>query len=187
MSRLWKFCRHTKNKYDNVNGFLTPSDPYSAVLEKINYNTIIKKTTTVSAFKGYAASQSFLYTNHIKGLKSIDNIYVKAVPYLEHLVKTQGAIKYQITIKGLFLKDGLKVEEYIKVKDDKSKTLHNATEVRQSVKDKLTYIKGIIEDYDGMQGSGWVFETIKQFDIHHVKYKPLNGSSYIETPKQTQI
>ena len=34
-----------------------------------------------------------------------------------------------------------------------------------------------------MRGSNWIFESIDALELHTVKYKPLNGSSYIPLPK----
>lgn len=36
------------------------------------------------------------------------------------------------------------------------------------------------------QGSGWIIETIKEFQIKIAKYQPLNASSYIPLPKKYQ-
>ena len=37
------------------------------------------------------------------------------------------------------------------------------------------------ETYTG-EGSGWILDQIESVDLHIARYKPIRGSSYIETP-----
>ena len=42
----------------------------------------------------------------------------------------------------------------------------------------------INEDFEAWmgEGSGWIMDKIESVDLHIAKYKPIRGSSWVETP-----
>ena len=67
--------------------------------------------------------------------------------------------------------------------NSKAKTIISKNKINESIKTSKQEILNIIDVWLS-EGSGWTVESIDKHYINIVKYKPLNGSSYIKLPPE---
>jgi hypothetical protein len=103
---------------------------------------------------------------------------------LKNLNERKG-LKYQLTLSVIFEKekeDG-QVEECPYTSNHISSTVTNREDLEGQIKENLQLALRRIDEFQ-TRGSNWKIRSVETQHVHVSKYSPLEGSSYIPTPKE---
>ena len=142
------------------------------------------------ALKGNTASYKIGIQDNLDSLKHS----VKTKDVTESLIKesleTMKGLKFIVTLEVTFEKDtfdpktGEREKTYRTVYfNSKDKAITNANDIEPELYTAQQEIMGIVEVWIS-EGLGWTISKLENNYINFVKYKPLNGSSYIELPAE---
>ena len=136
------------------------------------------------ALKGYTKSYEISVKNNKDPLEQLQNTR-KAIAY--HLISVLASFK------------GIKFVEMLKVtfsiaNDDgliyksaffssKPQTIINNLEIAESLQSSKQQILNFVAVWVS-EGSGWTIQSVDNHYLNIVKYKPMNGSSYIQLPQE---
>ena len=137
-----------------------------------------------------------------KALKGYTKSYEISIKHnkdpLEQLQSTRKAIKHHIESILTSMK-GLKFVETLRVTstkmsngkivydtayfNSKPQTIINKTEILEALQSSKQQILNMIAQ-GVSKGSGWTIESVNNHYLNIVQYQPMNGSSYIELPRE---
>jgi len=175
-----------KNKFlEWVNWLMKYIPQFHEALNKLK--SFYKKDDLFKVIETKSALKKFTTQYTIHGADGYDPLtFLKIVePEVTKLFTDNRSIKVKIILKCLMEKSDLKSGEQI-IKDA---AFHSDVEVNleaTNVNEMYNTMSGVVLERLGafqQRGSNWRFRTIVNLEIHTVKYKPLEGSSYIELPK----
>lgn len=107
--------------------------------------------------------------------------------YLEKHIQSKKGVKWYIILRVKYTKvlnNGDIIEDfpYLRSKTQTSLMSHQLP----SLIDVCTaQISKAMEEYEG-RGSGWIIERITLLQVNIVKYRPLEGGTFIETPAEVK-
>ena len=139
-----------------------------------------------------------------KALKNYAKSYEINVKFnkdpLRQLQSTRSAVKHHINtllneMKGLKFVETLKIT-FRKVSGDETieknayfnstvQTIINETQINEALQLSKQIIINEIAQWVS-EGSGWIIKSVDNQFLNIVKYKPMNGSSYIKLPTELQ-
>ena len=168
---------------DNYKPIPTPRTKQNAVKKPVpTPRTIIKQTD--KALKGFTKSFEIGIKNNKDPLDEMQNTR-KAIEYsVISLLNEMKGLKYVETLKVTFNKisDGEIVEKPAYF-NSKPQTIINNTEINEALQMSKQNILNQISQWIS-EGSGWTVKSVDSHYLNIVKYKPMNGSSYIQLPSE---
>ena len=155
---------------------------------KRNFDTTDFETDDYKVFKSEEALEKCFLTLRVEPKNIIDNIeiLIEELPGLlyntfKELLKQKQGIKVQIYLLGLFYHIEKDEEDDIGM-SSKNQEIMNKYQIRDAIKSCLNYIKDKIDAWDNNEAY-WHLKSVLFIDFKLREYKPINGSSYIPTPK----
>ena len=101
---------------------------------------------------------------------------------LIELLKEMKGYKYTQTLVVTFKKPKILKKAYF---NSKPKIVINDNDIEENLIGSCEEISNRIDIWIS-EGSGWTIESVDQHFINFANYKPLEGSSYVELPKELQ-
>ena len=111
------------------------------------------------------------------------------VSKLENVLKQKKGFKLQVVLTAKFKKfhPATGTEEFDELPvPSKNRNIFREDEIKGAVSELLNEIHEKIESWDNNEGY-WHLENVIHIDLKIREYKPLPGSSYIETPKWISV
>ena len=137
-----------------------------------------------NALKGYTKSYQINIKNNKDPLVQLQNTRKGIETYIKGLLESMKGIKYIETLKVTLEKiSGDEIISKTTYFNCDPQTIINHTEIADSLQLYKQQILNKIAQWTS-EGSGWTISTINSHCINIVKYKPLNGSSYIQLPQE---
>jgi len=115
----------------------------------------------------------------------IEELPEMLVSKLKNVLKQKKRFKLQIVLTAKFKKfhPASGTEEFNELTvPSKNRNIFREDEIKRTVADLLSEIHEKIESWDNNEGY-WHLENVNHIDLKIREYKPLSGSSYIQTPK----
>ena len=176
-----------KNKFvEWVNWLIKYVPRFHEVLNKLK--SYYKKADVFELQETKSALKKFTTQYTIHGKDGYDPLtFVKIVePEVTKLLTDNRSIKVKLLLKCLMVKSDLKTGAEI----SKDAVFHSDVHVNleaTDVKELYNTMSGtVLERLANFQeqGSNWRIRSIINLEVHTVKYKPLEGSSYIKLPDE---
>ena len=168
---------------DNYKPIPAPRTKQNAVKKPVpTPRTIIKQTD--KALKGFTKSFEISIKNNKDPLAEMQNTR-KVIEYsIISLLNEMKGLKYVETLKVTFNKisDGEIVEKPAYF-NSIPQTIINQMEITDSLQMSKQNILNLISQWIS-EGSGWTVQSVDSHYLNIVKYKPMNGSSYIQLPPE---
>ena len=144
--------------------------------------TIIKQTD--KALKDFTKSFEIGIKNNKDPLPQMQNTRKAIEHRLITLLNEMKGLKYLETLKVTFSKmsDGEKVIKTAYF-NSKAQTIINQMEINEELQMSKQNILNLISQWIS-EGSGWTIQSVDSHYLNIVKYKPMNGSSYIQLPSE---
>jgi hypothetical protein len=115
----------------------------------------------------------------------IEELPESLVSKLENVLKQKKGFKLQVVLTAKFKKfhPATGTEEFDELPvPSKNRNIFREDEIKVAVSELLNEIHEKIESWDNKEGY-WHLESVIHIDLKIREYKPLSGSSYIQTPK----
>ena len=111
----------------------------------------------------------------IKGFKS----------KLQQMLTLHGGLKFYVDVQCLMIKylDGEVLSKDTRWVASQLVQATNTSDLNNKLTKAITMIKEKIPELEAKNGSMWVFKQVLKIDMHVGRYKPIQGSSYVELPK----
>ena len=137
-----------------------------------------------NALKGYTKSYQINIKNNKDPLVQLQNTRKGIETYIKGLLESMKGIKFIETLKVTLEKiSGDEIISKTTYFNCDPQTIINHTEIADSLQLSKQQILNKIAQWIS-EGSGWTISTVNSHYINIVKYKPLNGSSYIQLPQE---
>ena len=168
---------------DNYKPIPAPRTKKNAVKKPIPApRTIIKQTD--NALKGFTKSFEINIRYNKNPLKQMQNTREMVERHLANLLNDMQGLKYVETLKVTFEK----ISQIIRIKktayfNSKSEIIINKMEIADSTETSEEVIMDNIDKWVS-EGSGWIIQSVDAHYLNVVKYKPIQGSSYIKLPSE---
>ena len=141
------------------------------------------------ALKGYTKSYEVSIFKHLHDERGLINPLIqvqKSRLPIAHTIKKQvdemKGLKFNETLKVTFSKmSGGEIVIKTAYFNSKAQTIINHTEITPTLKFSEQLILNKVSEWIS-EGSGWTIDSIDNHYLNIVKYKPMNGSSYIQLP-----
>ena len=177
-----------KPKKDNMEDKPKKDDmedkPKKDIMEDESNITQIKETDR--ALKGYTKSYEINIINKKNPLEQLENTRLTLKNHLETLLNEIKGLKFVETLKATFNKvSNNEIISKTAYFNSKAQTLINNNDITESLNLSEQHILNFIAIWIS-EGSGWTIESIDNHYLNIVKYKPLNGNSYIQLPLELQ-
>ena len=139
---------------------------------------------TDKALKGYTKSYEISIKNNKDPLAQMQNTRKAIEHRVITLLNEMKGLKYVETLKVTFEKNSAG-EIVIKngYFNSKVQTIINHTEINEALQMSKQNILNLISQWIS-EGSGWTIQSVDSHYLNIVKYKPMNGSSYIQLPSE---
>ena len=136
------------------------------------------------ALKGYTKSFEISIKNNKDPLIQMQNTRKAIEQRVMTLLNEMKGLKYVETLKVTFNKisDGEIVEKPAYF-NSTPQTIINQMEISDSLQSTKQLIMNKIAQWIS-EGSGWTVQSVDSHYLNIVKYKPMNGSSYIQLPSE---
>ena len=158
--------------------------PKKDIMEDDINPTQIKETD--KALKGYAKSYEIGITNNINPLEQLQNTRSVVKNHLNKLLNEIKGLKFIETLKVTFKKvSNNEIIDKTAYFNSKAQTIINNLNITESLNLSEQQLLNFIALWVS-EGSGWTIESIDNHYLNIVKYKPINGSSYIQLPLELQ-
>ena len=143
-------------------------------------------TQKAQAIKGYARSYEISLINKQDPLIQLQHTRLLIENNLLEILTEMKGIKFNEVLKITFKKQvGDEPIEKVAYFNGKMQTVTNEIEIAELLQLTQEQIVNKIQQWIS-EGSGWTIQSVDTHFINVVKYKPLNGSSYIPLPKKLQ-
>ena len=144
--------------------------------------TIIKQTD--KALKGFTKSFEIDIKSNKDPLTQMQNTRKGAERQVTTLLNEMKGLKYVETLKVTFEKISADViVEKSAYFNSTSQTIINQMEINEALQMSKQNILNKIAQWIS-EGSGWTVQSVANHYLNIVKYKPMNGSSYIQLPSE---
>ena len=144
--------------------------------------TIIKQTD--KALKGFTKSFEIDIKSNKDPLTQMQNTRKAVERYVTNLLNEIKGLKYVETLKVTFEKisNGGIIEKTAYF-NSTPQTIINQMEINEALQMSKQNILNQISQWIS-EGSGWTIRSVNSHYLNIVKYKPVNGSSYIQLPQE---
>ena len=144
--------------------------------------TIIKQTD--KALKGFTKSFEIDIKSNKDPLTQMQNTRKAVERHVTNLLNETKGLKYVETLKVTFEKisDGGIIEKTAYF-NSAPQTIINQMEINEALQMSKQNILNQISQWIS-EGSGWTVQSVDSHYLNIVKYKPMNGSSYIQLPSE---
>ena len=144
--------------------------------------TIIKQTD--KALKGFTKSFEIDIKSNKDPLTQMQNTRKAVERHVTNLLNEMKGLKYVETLKVTFEKISADViVEKSAYFNSTSQTIINQMEINEALQMSKQNILNKIAQWIS-EGSGWTVQSVDNHYLNIVKYKPMNGSSYIQLPSE---
>ena len=139
---------------------------------------------TDKALEGYTKSYKISIKNNKDPLTQMQNNRKVIEFHLNNVLSSMKGFKFVETLQATFMKfssDGIATKTaYF---NSKAQTIINHIEIHGALQmSKQTILNKIAQWIS--EGSGWTIQSVDNHYLNIVKYKPMNGSSYIQLPTE---
>ena len=163
---------------------VTEDKPKKDVIEDDLNTTQIKETD--KALKGYTKSYEINIINKKNPLEQLQNTRTTLKNHLQTLLNEFKGLKFIEILKVTFTKvSNNEIINKTAYFNCKAHTIINNIDITESLNLSEQYILNFIAIWIS-EGSGWTIKSIDNHYLNIVKYKPINGSSYIQLPIELQ-
>ena len=142
------------------------------------------------ALKGHAKSYEIELLDNLNPLNHFTKTRPQTESHLENLLKTMKGFRFIETLELTFEKDTIdsKTGKHVSIYktaffNGKAKTITKVDDIEPELNMSRQEILNVIDKWVS-EGSGWVIDRTDSHYINVTRYKPLNGSSYIELPTE---
>ena len=138
---------------------------------------------TVTALRGYTQSYEIIIKNYEDPFIQMNNTRLAIEKVINSQLNEMKGLKYVETLKVTFEK--LIADETVYKTayfNSSAKQIINQTEIADSLQLSKQQIFNKVAQWLS-EGSGWLIKSVDSHFLNIVKYKPLNGSSYIQLPE----
>ena len=143
-------------------------------------------TQKAQAIKGYARSYEISLINKQDPLIQLQHTRLLIENNLLEILTKMKGLKFNEVLKITFKKQvGDESIEKTAYFNGKVQLVTNEIEIAESLQITQEQIINRIQQWIS-EGSGWTIQSVDTHFINVVKYRPLNGSSYIPLPKKLQ-
>ena len=167
---------------------LSPTPEPRTIIPKTQQAVILKRPTykiVQTAINGTTRTYKVQVVSQDPQLQLTTTSYpaVEAI-LLKNLNEMKG-LKYQLTLSVIFDKEGEngEIERFPFTSNHTSATLINKESLEMQVNENFLLLLRKIEEFQ-VRGSNWKLRSVEGQRVHLSKYSPLEGSSYIPTPKE---
>ena len=144
--------------------------------------TRIKETD--KALKGYTKSYEIGINNNKNPLEQLQNTRLAVKHHINTLLNEIKGLKFVETLKVTFRKvSNNEIIDKNAYFNSKTQTIINDLDIPESLNLSEQQILNFIALWVS-EGSGWTIESVENHYLNIVKYKPMNGSSYIQLPEE---
>ena len=144
--------------------------------------TIIKQTD--KALKGFTKSFEIDIKSNKDPLTQMQNTRKAVERHVTNLLNEMKGLKYVETLKVTFEKISADlIVEKSAYFNSTSQTIINQMEINEALQMSKQNILNKIAQWIS-EGSGWTVQSVHNHYLNIVKYKPMNGSSYIQLPSE---
>ena len=136
------------------------------------------------ALKGYTKSFEIGIKNNKDPLKQLQNTRSAVKHHINTLLNEMKGLKFVETLKMTFRK--VSNDEIIEKNayfNSTPQTIINETQINEALQLSKQIILNKIAQWVS-EGSGWIIQSVDNHYLNIVKYKPMNGSSYIKLPEE---
>ena len=169
---------------DKLKKDIIEDKPKKDIIEDESNITQIKETDR--ALKGYTKSYEINIINKKNPLEQLQNTRLTLKNHLETLLNEFKGLKFVEILKVTFNKvSNNEIISKTAYFNSKAQTLINNNDITESLNLSEQHILNFIAIWIS-EGSGWVVQSIDNHFLNIVKYKPLNGNSYIQLPLELQ-
>ena len=159
--------------------------PKKDVVEDDINSTQIKETD--KALKGHTKSYEISINNNKNPLEQLQNIRLAVKNHLNTLLNEIKGLKFVETLKVTFEKvSNNEIINKTAYFNSKAQTIINNLSIPEALNLSEQQILNFISSWIS-EGSGWTIKSVDNHYLNIVKYKPINGSSYIQLPLELQI
>ena len=168
---------------DNYKPVPAPRTKKNAVKKPVQTpRTIIKQTD--NALKGFTKSFEISIKSDQDPLAQMQNTRKAIEHRVITLLNEMKGLKYVETLKVTFEKISADViVEKSAYFNSTSQTIINQMEINEALQMSKQNILNKIAQWIS-EGSGWTVQSVDNHYLNIVKYKPMNGSSYIQLPSE---
>ena len=139
---------------------------------------------TDKALKGYTKSYKISIKHNKDPLAQMQNTRKAMEFHLNNILSLMKGFKFVETLQVTFTKFS---SDEIVIKtayfNSKAQTIINPTEIHEALQTSKQTILNKIAQWIS-EGSGWTIQSVHNHYLNIVKYKPMNGSSYIQLPTE---
>ena len=139
---------------------------------------------TDKALEGYTKSYKISIKNNKDPLAQMQNTRKAMEFHLNNVLSSMKGFKFVETLQVTFKK--LSSDEIV-IKtahfNSKAQTVINHIEIHEALQTSKQTILNKIAQWIS-EGSGWTIQSVDNHYLNIVKYKPMNGSSYIQLPTE---
>ena len=164
--------------------------PVPQVEEHITNVPVPKIKELNRALKGHAKSYEIELLDNLNPLNHFTKTRPQTESHLEDLLKTMKGFKFIETLEVTFEKDTIDSKTGKRVSiyktaffNGKAKTITKPNDIEPELNMSRQEILNVIDKWVS-EGSGWVIDRIDSHYLNVTRYKPLNGSSYMELPTE---
>ena len=181
-----------KDYIKNLNrDYLTPSrlKKLSQQLEKKIKKVAEEEERLFKPIKEKSALNNFAVQYVINGSPRYDTTtFLKAAkPFIINIMASNRNIKARLYLNCVMKRtdsDGLTVIRKFAFHSIGQKIITEATDPHEIFKEMMDEIEEEVQKVEHAEGSGWVFVEVENLTLHIDKWNPINGSSYIDLPKE---
>ena len=139
---------------------------------------------TNRALKGYTKSFEINIKYYKDRLNQMQNTRSAVKHHINTLLNEMKGLKFVETLKITFRKvSGDETIEKNAYFNSTIQTIINETQINEALQLSKQIILNKIAQWVS-EGSGWIIQSVDNHFLNIVKYKPLNGSSYIKLPEE---
>ena len=136
------------------------------------------------ALKGYTKSFEISIKNNKDPLEQLQNTRSAVKHHINTLLNEMKGLKFVETLKITFRKvSGDETIEKNAYFNSTVQTIINETQINEALQLSKQIILNKIAQWVS-EGSGWIIQSVDNHYLNIVKYKPMNGSSYIKLPEE---
>ena len=139
---------------------------------------------TDKALEGYTKSYKVSIKNNKDPLAQMQNTRKAAKFHLNNVLSSMTGFKFVETLQVTFTKfSSDKIVTKTAYFNSIAQTIINHMEIHEALQmSKQTILNKIAQWIS--EGSGWAIQSVDSHYLNIVKYKPMNGSSYIQLPTE---
>ena len=181
-----------KNYMRNLNmDYITPSrlKKLSKQLNKKINKAIEEEKRLFTPVKEKSALKNYTSQYVIKGSPEYDTttFLTIAKPFMINIMDKNRNIKTKLYLNCFMTRtdsDGITVIKRFAFHSIGYKIITESTDPHEIYKEMMDEIEEEVQKVEHAEGSGWVFVEVENLTLHVDKWDPINGSSYIDLPKE---